>query len=177
MSRIPYKHIVSTVANKAPSSANLAVAEIGINTTDKKIYSKDPSGNIVVFDVAETANIANTANVANIASVANSVAVANVSGIGNIATVDLSGNIGQMLRGDGSWGEAGAVANATYANVAGTVSTNAQPNITSVGTLTTLSVSGTSTMTGNVTMLNDLQVNGNINFSGNVTQIWLHTCG
>jgi hypothetical protein len=39
----------------------------------------------------------------------------------------------------------GTVANANFANTAGTVTTNAQPNITSVGTLSTLNVSGFST--------------------------------
>lgn len=55
----------------------------------------------------------------------------------------------------------GQVANAT---VAGTVYTNAQPNITSLGTLTTLSVSGDATITGNLT------VTGNTSYS-NVTDL------
>jgi hypothetical protein len=44
----------------------------------------------------------------------------------------------------------GTVPNATTAVVAGTVTTAAQGNITSVGTLTTLTVSGTASVTGNV---------------------------
>ena len=50
----------------------------------------------------------------------------------------------------------GTVANAANATTAGTVTTNAQPNITSVGTLTDLAVSGNSTIGGN------LVVNGNL---------------
>jgi hypothetical protein len=48
----------------------------------------------------------------------------------------------------------GAVANATAANTAITVTANAQPNITSTGTLTSLAVSGTSNLgaVGNVTI-------------------------
>lgn len=38
------------------------------------------------------------------AAVANSVAVANVSGIGNISTINLDGDSGNLLRGDGTWG-------------------------------------------------------------------------
>jgi hypothetical protein len=38
------------------------------------------------------------------ATTANSVAVANVSGIGNIATINFDGNVGNVLRGNGSWG-------------------------------------------------------------------------
>ena len=136
------------------------------------------------------------------ANTANSVAVANVVGIGNIATVNLDGNVSNVLRGDGTFaGEAGnlnanyanfageafsvnasnivgtvnlanfattanavaganvsgEVANATYAlssnvaNTAGTVTTNAQPNITSVGILTGLTVAGNILPNANVT--------------------------
>ena len=66
----------------------------------------------------------------------------------------------------------GTVANATSANsatTAGTVTTNAQPNITSVGTLTGLVVSGNITPSANVTYdlgnstnrFNDLYLSGN----------------
>jgi hypothetical protein len=90
----------------------------------------------------EVAN-ANYSSYANIAASANSVAVANVSGIGNIATVNLDGNVSNLLTGNGTFVAIPTVsANANYANFAGTVITNAQPNITSVGTLTSLSVAG-----------------------------------
>ncbi len=49
----------------------------------------------------------------------------------------------------------GTVANASYATLSGTVTTNAQPNITSVGTLTSLSVTGNSS-------------SGNVNVAGKV---------
>jgi hypothetical protein len=73
----------------------------------------------------------------------------------------------------------GTVANATYATSAGTVATvtsNAQPNITSVGILTSLSVSGTSTP-GNLITAGIVSATGNIstagyfigNFQGNVS--------
>lgn len=85
----------------------------------------------------------------------------------------------------------GTVALANYASFAGTVLTNAQPNITSVGTLTTLTIgnasansvfgNGTITTTGlanldslktvgNANIGGDLRVDGNIygNFSGSV---------
>jgi hypothetical protein len=79
---------------------------------------------------ANAATFATNAVQANVANVANSVAGANVSG---------------------------TVANATYAlnsnaaTFAGTVTTAAQPNITSVGTLTSLTSSGNISTTGNVT--------------------------
>ena len=178
---------------------------------------------------------ANVTGVVSYANVAYSVALANVSGIGNIASINLDGNAGNVLYGNGVFAPAtgvygnsnvagflaafgsntitttgnvsvgniignaqaltnipganvsGTVANATYALtanaatyatqatfaatanavaganvsgqvgnalVAGTVYTNAQPNITSVGNLTSLTVTGTSTLTGNVTVAN-----------------------
>jgi hypothetical protein len=71
--------------------------------------------------------------------------------ISNVATISTTGNIvssGYLI---------GTVANATYATSAGVVTTNAQPNITSVGTLSSLGVSG------------NILTNGLISALGNVT--------
>jgi len=90
---------------------------------------------------AATANAVAGANVSGevgFAAVANSVAIANVSGAGNIATVNLDGNTANYLDGTGSWGPV----TATTATTAGTVTTAAQPNITSLGTLVDLDVTG-----------------------------------
>jgi hypothetical protein len=78
---------------------------------------------------------ANVTGEVGFAAVANSVAIANVSGAGNIATVNLDGNTANYLDGTGSWGP-------VTATTAGTVTTNAQPNITSLGTLVDLDVTG-----------------------------------
>ena len=156
---------------------------------------------------------ANVTGEVSFANTANSVAVANVVGIGNIATVNLDGNVSNLLTGNGTFvtistvsananyanfaGEAfsvsasnivgtvnlanfattanavaganvsGEVANATYAlssnvaNTAGTVTTNAQPNITSVGILTGLTVAG------------DILPNATVTYNlGSPTQRW-----
>ena len=85
------------------------------------------------------------------ATVANSVAGANVSGAVNLA------NYASVANSVAGANVTGAVANATYANTAGnantagTVTTNAQPNITSVGTLTSLTVAGNILPNANVT--------------------------
>ena len=109
------------------------------------------NGNIVVTD----ANVANiTVGLATYATTANSVAGGNVTG---------------------------TVANATYAlssGTAGTVTTNAQPNITSVGNLTGLTVSNATGVvdfanTGNVT----LGVVGNLHISGGIGGYVLSTDG
>ena len=82
----------------------------------------------------------------NWANVANSVSGTNVSG--NVASAVQShyANIANSVAGTNVSGQ---VANAL---IAGTVYTNAQPNITSVGTLTDLSVSGNTTIAGNLTV-------------------------
>ena len=117
---------------------------------------------------AVTSNIANTAN---------SVAVANVVGIGNIAVLNIDGNLSNILYGNGIFAavpNVSNVANANYANFAGTVITNAQPNITSVGTLTGLSIAGNIIPTSNITYdlgnntnrFNDLYLAGNTIYIG-----------
>ena len=97
------------------------------------------------------ANVSGAVNLANYASVANSVAGSNVSGAVNLA------NYASVANSVAGANVSGAVANATYAltsgssNTAGTVTTNAQPNITSVGTLTGLTVAGNILPNANVT--------------------------
>jgi len=82
------------------------------------------TGNLSVGNLfANSANYANFANIANIANVANSVAVANVVGIGNIATINLDGNASNILFGNGTFSAipvVSNVANANFANFAGT---------------------------------------------------------
>ena len=186
------------VGNLVANSANFAnFANVAFNVTGSNVTGAVAN--------ATFANSANTSNSATIAASANSVSVANVSVICNIATINLDGNLSNILYGNGIFaavpnvsnvananyanfaGEAfsvsasnivgtvnlanfattanavaganvsGAVANATYADTsgsattAGTVTTNAQPNITSVGTLTGLVVSGNITPNANIT--------------------------
>jgi len=122
------------------------------------------------------------ANHSNISDVANSVAVGNVVGIGNIATSNFDGNSSNALLGNGVFGPitVGSVANANFANFAGNVTVSSQPNITSLGTLTSLSVTGnvsanilvSRVATGNApfTVSSNTQVsNLNAQFAGTVT--------
>jgi len=136
-------------------------------------------GNAVVANYF-VGNLYGTANLATYATTANSVAGANVTGnVGNalnayaVAGANVSGAVAYATTANSVAGAnvSGAVAYATTANsvaganvsgqvanalVAGTVYTNAQPNITSVGTLTSLAV------TGNLTA-------GNANITGTLT--------
>jgi hypothetical protein len=97
---------------------------------------------------------------------------------GNITAANITANTG-VFTGNGSGLSAlagsnviGSVANATFsisagnANTAGTVTTNAQPNITSVGTLTSLAVTGNASA-GNLSTGGVLSVTGNANV-GNI---------
>ena len=98
------------------------------------------SAGVFAGDGGSISNVvgANVSGEVGFAAVANSVAIANVSGAGNIATVNLDGNTANYLDGTGSWGPV----TATTATTAGTVTTAAQPNITSLGTLVDLDVTG-----------------------------------
>ena len=42
----------SAVAGKVPASGDLEIAELGLNIADKKLYSKDASGEIFEIGVA-----------------------------------------------------------------------------------------------------------------------------
>jgi hypothetical protein len=94
-----------------------------------------------IFGNVQTANFASFSNVANFANTANAVAGANVSG--QVAFANVANNVAGA-------NVSGQVANAL---IAGTVYTNAQPNITSLGTLTSVSVSGNIT-SGNANLGN-----------------------
>lgn len=68
---------------------------------------------------------------------------ANITGNLTVANINVTGTV------------TGSASSANTSNTAGTVTTNAQPNITSVGTLTSLSVTGNANV-------------GNLNVSGNI---------
>ena len=85
----------------------------------------------------------------------------NITSVGTLSSLTVTGNITSssgVIIGNASGltnltgaNVTGTVANATYATTAGTVTTAAQPNITSVGTLSSLTVTGNITSsTGNI---------------------------
>jgi len=98
-----------------------------------------------------------------------------ISALGNISASYFIGNGSQLssITGANVVGQVGNALVATLAVVAGTVSANAQPNITSVGTLTSVSVSGNA-VTGNITTPGQMSALGNIAgnyFIGNGSQL------
>ena len=102
------------------------------------IYDKDTDLLTATHIAGEAGNISN-------------VQVANITGIGNIAVVNLDGTTDKVLYGNGVFAGISAGASANFANFAGNVTLAAQPNITSVGTLTTLQIgAGGLSVTGNI---------------------------
>ena len=117
------------------------------------------------------ANVAITANAANLTGTTLAATIVNSSltSVGTLTSLTVTGNatVGNLITAGAGGG------NITGANVVsanfftGTLTTNAQPNITSVGSLTSLTVSGTSNLgpVGNVTITGGssgyyLQTNG-----------------
>jgi hypothetical protein len=105
-------NVSGEVANAAYANAANTANLASFATTANSVAGANVSG--------EVAN-ANFASYANIASSANSVALANVSGIGNIANINLDGSSSNVLFGNGVFApESTSIANANYANFAGT---------------------------------------------------------
>ena len=113
--------------------ANVSGA-VAFSTTANAVAGANVSGTVAFATTANAVAGANVSGAVSFATTANAVAGANVSGAVAFATTAnavAGGNV------------SGAVASATTATTAGTVTTAAQPNITSTGTLTALDVSGT----------------------------------
>ena len=123
-----------TPSNIANGTSNVKIATSGGNVTTSV------GGNANIIVVTGTG-----ANISGYANITGNVQAGNITATGNISGNYILGN-GTYLTG----------VDASTAVTAGTVTSNAQPNITSVGTLTSLSV------TGNVT-------NGNLDVSGTLS--------
>jgi len=154
--------VLNVTGNISSGNANLGNAVVA----NFFIGSGNNLSNIQAANITGTIANANYSNYSNVANTANSVAVANVVGIGNIATINLNGNGSQVLYGNGVFASAGTVANANYAAYAGNITVNAQPNITSVGTLTSLSVTG-NISAGNISV-SGLETDGNLVVNANI---------
>jgi hypothetical protein len=100
--------------------------------------------------------------------------------LGNLAAANFFSGNGSSLSSIAGANVTGTVANATHASTANTVTTAAQPNITSVGTLTSLTVSGNTTSGGLLTD-NIYYANGDpyvfANAGGSNTQVQFNDAG
>lgn len=140
---------LSWVAQSGGSSNSISngTSNVTIPTANGNI-NLSASGNANVVVVTGTG-----INVAG--SITTSGSGGNISGVDYVIANFFSGS-GNNLSNLQAANISGTVANANYSLYAGTLLTNAQPNITSVGTLTDLNVSGNAVFGGNLTVNGDL---------------------
>ena len=167
------------------NAANLTGTTLAATIVNSSLTSVGTLANLSVTGNISggNANLGNLATANFFAGTLTTAAQPNITSVGTLTGLDVNGNItaanitantgvftgnGAGLTNIAGANVTGTVANATFATssgTAGTVTTAAQPNITSVGTLTSLAV------TGNVTTGNISGTNGNLttaNVSGNI---------
>jgi hypothetical protein len=148
------------------------VASATLAATANTVAGANVTGEVGFAATANAVAGANVSGQVSFAATANAVAGANVSGTVASATIAASAN---LVAGGNVSGQVG------NALIAGTVYTAAQPTITSVGTLTTLAVTG-SVSTGNISTAGAITATGNITggniiTSGNFTVAGFATTG
>jgi hypothetical protein len=199
--QVNYANIANNVAGANVSGA------VAYATTANSVAGANVSGQVNYANVANNVAGSNVSGQVNYAAVANSVAGANVSGTvanathatvsdsaNSVAGANVSGAVAFATTANSVAGSnvSGAVAFATTANsvagsnvsgqvgnslVAGTVYTNSQPNITSVGTLTSLTVSGNAN-TGNLGTNNFIATGtGSFGANINMNNKWINNVG
>jgi hypothetical protein len=187
--------ISNLVATTANVTGNLTVSNISVSnnatinslsvTGNSNIANMTATGNITANNISATNLTATTGNITtgNITTVnSTNIVTSNVTANGNVTlgavgNVHITGgNVGEVLGTDGagnlSWG---SVANANYANFAGNVVTSAQPNITSVGNLTSLTVTGNVAFVGGSNI--SLGTSSNVKITGGTNGYFLQTDG
>jgi hypothetical protein len=161
---------------------NLGTAQVlaSANVTAPQLISNVAIGT-APFVVTSTTQVANlSVATAGTAGTVTTAAQPNITSVGNLTSLDVTGNLsagnanlGNVANANFFFGAGNNLSNIQGANVsgqvgnalvAGTVYTNAQPNITSVGTLTDLSVTG-NLSAGNANVSGNLSA-GNISTSG-----------
>jgi hypothetical protein len=163
----------ATTAN-AVAGANVSGA-VAFATTANAVAGANVSGQVTYAATANAVAGANVSGQVTYAATANAVAGANVSGSVAFATTanavagaNVSGAVAFATTANAVAGAnvSGTVANATYSISAGTVTTAAQPNITSTGTLASLTVTA-NVATAGIKTDNYYYANGvSISFSG-----------
>jgi hypothetical protein len=159
----------------------------GANNISANTFTSIITTGTAPFTVTSTTQVANL----NVATSGTAVAVtgnaqANITSVGTLTSLDVVGTVTAsaftantgVFTGNGNGLSSIVGANVTgqvgNALVAGTVYTNAQPNITSVGTLTSLLVSGNANV-GNLTTPGVLNVTGNANVGNLGTAVLIAT--
>ena len=155
------------MANVSSNNLTTLYSGSGINVKPTSAYG---NANVVSLLNAGTDGGNTITNISATGTITANEFVGNLVGLGNIATVDLDGNVLTYLHGDGTWGPVVGNIDANYAYYAGNVTIGNQPNITAVGTLVDLSVSGNVTaghLLGEGGNISNIQV-GNVSGLGNI---------
>ena len=154
------------------------------------------TGNINIAKITATGNVTGnyfigngsqltgiSATSANFANYAGNVTVAsqpNITSLGTLTSLSVTGNVtANYFLGNGAFltgvGNANYTPLANFANYAGNVTVSSQPNITSLGTLTNVSVSGNANvgnLKANLVISNLIPSTSNIYTLGNTTNRW-----
>jgi filamentous hemagglutinin len=161
LSSIPGGNVTGTVASATSATSATTAGTVTTNaqpniTSVGTLTSVSVTGNITGGNLLISGAILDSAqlDIQTTAANANIVLTPNGTGNVNIGRMSASGNItaaayygsGAGLSAIPGGNVTGTVASATSATTAGTVTTNAQPNITSVGTLTGLAVTTASSL-------------------------------
>jgi len=192
-----YAGVVTTAAQtNITSLGNLDYLNVTGNINSGNVYSAFFGSGAGLTNI-NGSNVVGTVASATVAGTVTTAAQPNITSVGTLSSLSVTGNIsganltgshfgsGAGLTSINGANVSGSVANATYANAAGsattatsattagTVTTAAQPNITSVGTLSSLSVTNTVTaanvaagnLSGNgyaITSINGANVSGTV---------------
>jgi hypothetical protein len=162
----------ATTAGTVTASSQPNITSVGTLTALQTIGTVNANlGNSVTanfFLGRFTSSASNQPNISNVGTLVGLTTGATVdTSLGNSVTTNYIKSDGTYLFNIPGSNVTGTVASATVATTAGTVTTSAQPNITSIGTLTSLDVSGTTT-TKDITITGNLTVSGDT-ITANVT--------
>ena len=146
----PIQIYQSSTAANVPSAANLLAGELAINTADGKLFYKDSVGAVQTLASKNTALIggANSQIQFNISG--------NLTGSANLTFTGTTLDVIGTITASNIYANSGTVG-ATL--LSGSLVTAAQPNVTSLGTLTSLAVSGIS----NLNAIANVRVSGGAN--------------
>ena len=178
---ITFAQINSAQIYSAGTGLTLTGTQFSIANTAVTLGSYGSGDQVATFTVngqgqlTGAANTAITANAANLTGTVlnSSIVTSSLTSVGTLGALSVTGNVtGGNINGNGS-----GLTNITAANVtgqvanaliAGTVYTNAQPNITSVGTLSSLSVTG-NVDGGNIITSGLISATGKLDVGGQIT--------
>ena len=167
---------VSGSAATATSATTATTAGTVTTAAQPNITSVGTLSSVTVTGNVSAGNVDGTrANFTNLAGTLETASQTNITSVGTLGSLSVTGNItaGNVIAtivGDVTGNVIGSAASATTATTAGTVTTAAQPNITSVGTLTSVTVTG-NVAGGNLTTAGQVVATGNVtgaNFIGDV---------